>query len=148
MKIAPNPDSMDYLLAQVSHLHHFAAHQRLDALGLYRGQPPLLQSLWEQDGQTQTELARQLQDTPATVTKMLQRMEKAGFIQRRPDEADQRITRVYLTQAGKDVRNALENVLNGLETAVFKGFDQPELECLRGYLLRLRANLLELQQEQ
>jgi MarR family transcriptional regulator, organic hydroperoxide resistance regulator len=37
-----------------------------------------------------------------TVTRMLQGMEKAGLVERRPDAADQRLTRVYVTSAGRD----------------------------------------------
>ncbi|MBE0697355.1 MAG: MarR family transcriptional regulator, partial [Anaerolineaceae bacterium] len=74
------PDSLDYLLANICHLHHTRAHQRLEGLGLYRGQPPVLRALWLQEGLTQTELAEKMKITPATMTKMLQRMEKTGFI--------------------------------------------------------------------
>lgn len=51
---------------------------------------------------TQRELAEKLHLAPATVTTMLQRMERDGLIERRPDEADQRLTRITLTQAGRE----------------------------------------------
>jgi DNA-binding MarR family transcriptional regulator len=84
-------ETMDFLLANVCHLHHTRAHQLFEAIGLYREQPLVLLALWEQEGFTQTELAERLKIAPATVTKMLQRMEKAGFIQRKPDAEDQRV---------------------------------------------------------
>ena len=58
------PDTLDFLLAQVCHLHHFRAFELLEALGLYRGQPPVLRALWEQEGLTHTELAERLQNSP------------------------------------------------------------------------------------
>jgi DNA-binding MarR family transcriptional regulator len=146
MRHFEDPKSMDALLAQICHLHHASAHQSLEALGLYRGQPPVLQALWDHEGLTQTELAEKLQNTPATITKMLQRMEKAGFIQRKPDEADQRVTRVYLTQAGRLIKDELEAIWRKIEAETFQGFSDREVNSLQGYMLRMRANLLRLEQ--
>lgn len=82
------PNTLDFALAKVCHLHHHRVEELLEALGLYRGQPPVLFALWQQEGITHSELAERMHNTPATTTKMLQRMESAGFITRRPDPAD------------------------------------------------------------
>ena len=88
-----SPDeSPGFLLAQVCRLHHTRAQAMLEALGLYRGQPPVLHFLHEEDGLTHSALAVRLNVTPATVTKMLQRMENAGWVIRRPDAVDQRVS--------------------------------------------------------
>jgi MarR family transcriptional regulator, organic hydroperoxide resistance regulator len=137
-----NSESLDFLIANISHLHHARAEQLLEALGLYRGQPPVLYTLWKREGMTQAELAENLRVTPATMTRMLQRMEKTGFISRRPDEADQRITRVYLTDAGRAVRSELEGGWARMEAETFAGFSAEEQEVLRGWLARMRANLV------
>ncbi|HEX7435054.1 MAG TPA: MarR family transcriptional regulator [Anaerolineaceae bacterium] len=134
-------ETLDFLLAQVSHLHHSRVYQLLEKLGLYRGQPPLLFALWEKEGLTQTELARQLHDSPATITKMLQRMEKTGFIARRPDEVDQRVSRVYLTDAGRAVKTDLEEVWATMDRDTFKGFSLDERVLLRRLFCQLRSNL-------
>jgi DNA-binding MarR family transcriptional regulator len=138
----PEPKTLDALLAQVSRLHHHRAHTLLDEVGLYRGQPPVLFILLEQDGLTQRELAERLEITPATMTKMLQRMEKAGFIQRQPDAHDQRVSRVYLTQQGHDVHARLEEIWQQLNTENFEGFNEEEQVVLRSFLFRIRENLL------
>lgn len=136
-------NNLDFLLAQVSHLHHARATQLLEGLGLYRGQPPLLRALWEQEGLTQVDLAERLKVTPATITRMLQRMEKAGFLTRQPDPGDQRVSRVYLTDAGRAVQAEVEAIFQKLEAETFAGFSEEERAVLRQHLLRLRANLLE-----
>ncbi len=133
--------SLDFLLAQVSRLHHYRAHELLGGLGLYRGQPPVLYALWEKDGLTHGELAQRLQITPATVTRMIQRMEKSGFLQRRPDPGDQRVSRVYLTEAGRAVRDQVEAVWARMERENFAGFDAEERVILRRFLLQVRDNL-------
>ena len=135
------PQTLDFLLAQVSRLHHYRAHALLEKLGLYRGQPPVLFSLWEQDGLTHGELAQRLQITPATITRMIQRMEKAGFVQRKPDSGDQRISRVFLTDSGRAIRTQLQAIWDQMEVESFSGFSPEELLVVRRILLQVRDNL-------
>jgi DNA-binding MarR family transcriptional regulator len=134
-------ESLDSLLAQICRLKHSRIHTLLEALGLYRGQPSVLQALWEQEGLMHTELARRLQVQPATITKMLQRMEKAGFVERRPDPDDQRVSRVYLTGAGRAVRADVQQVWRQLEEEAFAGFSPEEQALLRRFFLQIRENL-------
>lgn len=143
MKPLEESTSLDLLLAQVSRLYHLRAHQHLEAIGLYRGQPPVLRALWERDGQTHKELAGRLHVTPATMTRMVQRMEKAGFLTRRPDPEDQRISRVYLSEAGRAVESALREVTRSIEAEAFAGLDEDERALLRRLLSRVRENLVE-----
>lgn len=139
---AAHAETIDYLLAQVCRLHRARADTLLEGIGLFRGQPPLLMLLHDEDGLTQSDLAARLQIAPATLTRMLQRMARAGFLQRRIDAADQRISRVYLTAAGRAVRSEMQAMLGLLEAETFAGFDAAEQAVLRGFLERLRANLL------
>ncbi len=134
-------ESLDSLFAQICRLKHARIHTLLEALGLYRGQPSVLQALWEHEGLMHTELARHLQVQPATITRMLQRMEKAGFVERRPDPEDQRVSRVYLTEAGQAVRADVQQVWRQLEEEAFAGFSLEEQALLRRFFLRIRENL-------
>lgn len=68
---------------------------------MHPAQAGCLQALAHRDGLSQSDLAEMLHVSRPTVTTMLQRMETGGTIERRPDEADSRITRVYLTEAGR-----------------------------------------------
>ncbi|MFZ5918943.1 MAG: MarR family winged helix-turn-helix transcriptional regulator [Chloroflexota bacterium] len=135
------PEPLDSLFAQICRLKHARIHTLLETLGLYRGQPSVLQALWEQEGLMHTELARRLQVQPATITKMLQRMEKAGFIERRPDPGDQRVSRVYLTDAGRAVRADVQQVWRQLEEEAFAGFTLKERDLVRRFFLQMRDNL-------
>lgn len=142
MKHPENGESIDFILAIIGHLHRTRVHQLFEALGLYRGQPPVLFELWKQEGLTQTDLAARLKITPATVTRMLQRMERNGFIRREPDPDDQRISRVYLGAEGRAIQGEVEKVFQTLEAETFAGLDENELIALRRMLLRIRQNLL------
>ena len=135
------PESMDQILAHVCHLHYIRAHQLLDALGLYREQPPVLFALWEQEGLTHTELAERLRNAPSTISKMLRRMERAGFVVRRSDADDQRVSRVYLTDAGHAIKSDVESVFQRTEAETFAGFSEEERVVLRRFLLQIMGNL-------
>jgi DNA-binding MarR family transcriptional regulator len=134
-------ESIDFLLAQVCRLHFSRARTLLEEFGLFRGQPPLLFALWEEEGRTHSELAEHLHVQPATITKMIKRMERTGFVERRQDTEDQRVSRVYLTDAGRDIRDAVEGVLRELEEQTFAGFSSEERALLNQLLLRVRDNL-------
>lgn len=76
----------------------------LAPLGLHPGQERLLAVLWEHDGATQAEIAAALAVEPPTVTRMIGRLEVAGFVVRHRHPDDRRATQVWLTDAGWDVR--------------------------------------------
>jgi DNA-binding MarR family transcriptional regulator len=113
----------------------------LDDLGLYSGQPSMLRALWEQDGATQSALTELLGKSPATVQKMVKRMEKAGFVERRPDPSDERVSRVYLTDSGRSIKAALEDVWHTFEEQALAGFEEEELDTFRDYLARVCHNI-------
>jgi DNA-binding MarR family transcriptional regulator len=137
------PESIDFLLAQVCRLHHSRARTLLEEFGLFRGQPPLLFALWEKEGLTHSELAEHLHVQPATITKMIKRMERAGFVERSQDAEDQRVSRVYLTDAGRNIRDAVEGVFRKLEEQTFAGFSSEDRALLNQFLLRIRNNLMQ-----
>ena len=143
MSQQPEPESMDFLLAQICRLHHARAHTLLEELGLYRGQPPVLRALWEREGLAHSELAARLHVQPATITKMIKRMEKAGFVVRRSDPRDQRVSRVYLTDAGRAIQAEVRRVWRALEEETLDGFSLEERMSLRCFFLQMRENLLQ-----
>jgi DNA-binding MarR family transcriptional regulator len=129
------------LLARVCELRHRCMHDRLDDLGLYKGQPLMLRVLWAQDGITQSELTDRLQRCPSTISKMVQRMEKAGFVARKPDPGDERLSRVYLTDAGRDIRPQVEEIWRVFEEEAFAGLSGKELGVFRDLLVRVWRNM-------
>lgn len=87
--------------------------------GLHPGQDSLLVLLWAHPGLRQAELARRLGIEPPTVTRMVQRLERAGLIERQRDPHDARLVRVRATPRARllegVVRRAWEEV-DGLLT--------------------------------
>jgi len=111
---------------------------------MYRGQPYVLKVLWEEEGLTHSELARRLHVQPATVTNIITRMEKAGFVERRSDEKDQRVSRVYLTDKGREIQGQVKQIWREFEAQVFAGFSAKERAALQQFFVRIRDNLLQL----
>jgi DNA-binding MarR family transcriptional regulator len=88
-----------------------------------------------------SELAEQLNRCPATITKMVQRMEKAGLVDRRSDPTDERVSRVYLTNRGHDIRSEVEEVWHAFEDQAFSSFTEQELDLLYSLLRRVCDNI-------
>jgi DNA-binding MarR family transcriptional regulator len=110
------------------------------------GQALCLRMLAERDDISQRELARSLHLSAPTVTAMLQRMERAGTIVRRPDAEDQRITRVHLTPVGRarerDLRAILGRAIGGILDPIPEP-DRRELERLLGVMADRATEALE-----
>ena len=147
MSSSSESESLDSLLVQICRLHHARAHTLLEILGLYHGQPPMLRALWKQEGLTHSELAANLHVKPATMTKMVQRMEKAGFVERKSDPDDQRVSRVYLTDAGRAIEAEVKQVWHTLESETFDGFTMEERVLLRRFFLQIRENLIQVTED-
>jgi DNA-binding MarR family transcriptional regulator len=134
-------ERLGHLLNKACRLRHQRMHESLGDLGLYKGQPSMLRALWAQDGVTQSELAALLNRCPSTITKTVKRMEKAGFVERRPDPRDERVSRVCLTEAGRNTQTALEDVWRTFEEQAFDGFDEQEMATFRDFLIRVCQNI-------
>jgi DNA-binding MarR family transcriptional regulator len=134
-------EELGYLLVEVSKLHRAHAHVALEELGMYRGQNFVLIALSEQEGLAQSELAEKLLVTPPTISNSLERMETAGWIVRRPDPDDRRISRVYLTEAGCALRDAVSSLWHDLEVQTFAGLTLEQRASLWQMLLKIRDNL-------
>lgn len=74
---------------------------------------------------------------------MIRRMEDSGFVVRCRDGTDQRISRVYLTEAGKNIFSELEAVMNDIEAKLISGVGQEEQDTLRRLLDKIHDNLIQ-----
>lgn len=134
-------DSLYNVFYQVIRLHYHRTHMMLDKIGVYPGQPPMLYFLEKEDGQSQKDLADKLNVKPATITVMLNRMEKSGLVLRKQDDEDQRISRVYITEKGKEVYKQVEETMSSIESECFYNFTEEEKIVLRRLFMQMRDNL-------
>lgn len=140
----PLPHSTSTLLSQICRLMRTRKHALWDEIGLYQGQPFVLQTLWQEEGITHSDLANRMHVRPATISNMIKRMEKSGFVERRLDLDDERVSRVFLTEDGRRIQDQVEKVWSDLDTTIFAGFSPEECTLLQRSLERVRDNLLRL----
>ncbi len=131
------------LLAQVCKLYRARANAHLDTIQMHMGQEMILSRLWVKEGLTHSELAEQLFVSAPTITNTLKRMAKTGLIERRQDSEDQRVSRVYLTEAGQQIRGSVENLWLELDQQAFSGFSLEERMLFRRLLMQLQENLVK-----
>jgi len=129
-------------LGRIFRLWRSRACPLLSTIGLYRGQHFVIEALSQADGMTQSQLAAVVSVRPATMTHMSRHMEAAGLIERRPDDRDQRVSRVFLMQAGQAAHEQLGKLWQRIGEDAFAGFTEEECSMLRDFLRRVRANLL------
>ncbi|MFE0423464.1 MarR family winged helix-turn-helix transcriptional regulator [Streptomyces sp. NPDC058953] len=132
---------MSFAVARVARLHRMAGGKPLRALGLYPGQEYVMVHLWLNGPSRQADLIRVADLDPSTVTKMLQRLELAGHVRRRPDPADRRAVLVEATEASAELRTAVEATLIHLEEQLLTGLDQGERRELTRLLAKTELNL-------
>ncbi len=136
------------MFAHVAKLYFNRVHHMFEKVGLYRGQPIMLLFLWTKDGKSHTEIAKHLQLQPATVSKMVKRMEKKGFIITKPDSNDMRMSRVYLTDKGRNVKEEVGEIWQVLEEEVFGGFTLEEKVLLKRFLNQIRSNIKKAEEKE
>jgi MarR family transcriptional regulator, transcriptional regulator for hemolysin len=86
-----------FLISDVARLMRTAFDRRVRRLGLTRSQWLVINRLYRRPGATQSELAEMLEVEKATAGRMVDRMEKKGWVARRPDATDRRVNRLFLT---------------------------------------------------
>jgi DNA-binding MarR family transcriptional regulator len=94
--------------------------------GLHLGQDHLLAALWDRDGRTPGELAAGAGVSTPAVVKMADRMTAAGLIERRRDEHDNRLVRLWLTEKGAALQAPVEAERLALENAITAELDADE----------------------
>jgi MarR family transcriptional regulator, organic hydroperoxide resistance regulator len=103
------------LFTRASKLLREAADEAMSQHGVRVGQNIILEVLWQHDGLTPGEVARQLDLATPTVVNAATRMEDAGLVIRERDRADGRLVRLYLTPQARSVQGAIKEERSALE---------------------------------
>lgn len=100
-------DSLGYLVnrAARSMAHQLAEELRPAGVGI--GPWAVLMFLWARDGLSQAELSRVVAIEPPTMVRTIDRMVRDGLVGRVPDPDDGRVSRIYLTERGRSLRDEL-----------------------------------------
>lgn len=115
------------------------------ALGLGPGQPKLIHYLARCGPCSQKQLACYFEVDPAAVCRMLDSLEKGGFVLRRTGPNDRRTGLVELTDKGRAASAAWEDACRAMEQQMLQGFSAREADQFADYLRRARDNLRAVQ---
>jgi len=128
---------LSYLLARASHVVYSEFHAQVQAAGLSQLEWRLLATLSDGDGLTIGELARETLAQQPTLTKLVQRMEKAGWVRRGEDPADARRTLVFETAQGRATVAALLAQAKAHEESLLQDFSGRDVTALKKILRTL-----------
>lgn len=143
MEHGPYERRFGFLLHDIARLMRKRFDARARESGLTRAQWQVLAVLRAHEGVNQAALAEALDLEPITVGRLIDRMEEAGWVERRPDAADRRMHRLYITARTKPMMVQFEAVAEALLDEAFHGLSARERDSLLDLLVRIRGNLTE-----
>jgi DNA-binding MarR family transcriptional regulator len=141
MNNAAFPTGFGYLLYDTSRLLRRRFMERGRAYGLTSSQWRVVAELSRADGLTQVALANQLEIEPMTVSRIVDRLERGGFVERIADLADRRAKLVWLTPKSRAMFDAMRIIAEEVYEDAFEGIDPPERLRLVERLKHINANL-------
>lgn len=124
------------------HVNRTASLMRIGLARAFQKQYPeitvdywvILNRLWAKDGMNQSELAKLSAKDNASMTRMLDGMQKKGLAKRVPDENDRRAFRIFLTPKSRELEMPLKAIAAENQKEALKNLNQEEIETLKKLL--------------
>ena len=134
-------ENLGSILADVSRLMRRSFDVRARDIGVTRPQWQVLSVLRRHEGVNQGGLADLLEVEPITVCRMVDRLQDAELVERRPDPADRRSWRLFLTEKAHDLLGQLRPLADDLLELALDGVEDVDRVALMATLDRIRQNL-------
>jgi len=93
------------------------------------------------EGLSQTELAELLEMEPIAVGRVIDRLEEAGFVERRADPNDRRCWRLYVAEKAHGVVDDMEQIGAELRRESLRGIRRADVDTMLAVLARMKENL-------
>jgi DNA-binding MarR family transcriptional regulator len=140
-------ENIGSMVADVTRLIRRAFDERARGIGVTRPQWRVLSVLHRNEGINQGGLADLLEVEPITLCRMVDRLQEADLVERRPDPADRRAWRLHLTNKAQDLLNQLRPLAESLFEDSLEGLSDTERTQVMASLDRIRQNLSRKTQE-
>src|SRR4051794_18529778 len=140
------PNTDDYIgvvISDVARLLRTAFDRRVRELGITRAQWLALTRLHRHPGISQSDLADLMEIERASAGRMIDRMEANGWVERRAQNGDRRVKRVYLTEEAERVHRRIWHVAEETVEDALSGLSAAEAAQLISLLGRVKATLVE-----
>lgn len=136
--------SFGYLLNDVTLLFRKHFDRRATRFGLTRAQWRAIKCLHHREGIRQNELAEFLEMEPIAVGRVIDRLEVAGFVERRADPNDRRCWRLHATDRARAVIDDMRDIARGLRADATADISVADLREMIAVLERVKGNLQRL----
>jgi DNA-binding MarR family transcriptional regulator len=101
----------------------------------------VLNQLWENDGLTQKQISKNTFKDYGNISRILNVLQRKGYVIRRNDQKDQRYYRIYLTEKGLSLKEPLISIANGILESAKRGISEENINLLIQVLNQIYDNL-------
>lgn len=132
-----------FLVKQINNIYERELNTRLKKMGITASQCEVLDYLFQtsQDEISQRDVEKHLNLSNPTVTGILKRLDRKGYILCVPAASDKRKKNIYLTEKAYDIQRTMENDRKKLDRELTRGMTKRETEALRKNLKKLLYNI-------
>jgi len=130
-----------FTLGEVQRLVRAYADKEAARYGITRAQWAVLAKVERSEGMKQTELAEQMEMQPITLTRLIDKLCDHGWIERRGDETDRRVNRLYLRKAGRQLLGKLSGLRSELTATALEGISPADSHRMLTQLELIKENV-------
>jgi len=141
--MSPMSVDMNFLFAlgEVQRLVRAYADKAAARYGITRAQWAVLARVERAEGMKQTELAEQMEMQPITLTRLIDKLCANGWVERRGDETDRRVNRLYLRKTGRQLLGKLSGLRSELTATALDGINPLDAQRLLSQLELIKENV-------
>ncbi|MGY3441180.1 MULTISPECIES: MarR family winged helix-turn-helix transcriptional regulator [unclassified Bradyrhizobium] len=130
-----------FTLGELFRLIRVYADKEAARYGITRAQWAVLSKVERQEGLKQTELAELLEMQPITLTRLIDKLCDNGWIERRSDETDRRVNRLYLKKAARPLLGKLAGLRSEITATALEGISPADAHRLLTQLESIKENV-------
>ena len=130
-----------FALGEVQRLVRAYADKEAARFGITRAQWAVLAKVERNEGMKQTELAEQMEMQPITLTRLIDKLCDSNWIERRGDDTDRRVNRLYLRKAGRQLLGKLSGLRSELTATALEGINPSDAHRLLDQLEAIKENV-------
>ncbi len=142
MRVHDPDQSIGFLINDVARLLRRNFDRRVRPLDLSQAQWQALAYLSRQEGVNQITLAESLEIQPITLARLIDRLQEAGWVERRPDPADRRAFKLYLTPMAQPLLSQMWSIAMETREDALSGLSVAARSDLIATLRTVKSNLL------
>src|SRR6201986_3082784 len=130
-----------FALGEVQRLMRAYADRQASRFGITRAQWAVVAKVERFEGMKQTELAELMEMQPITLTRLVDKLCDNGWIERRNDDTDRRVNRLYLRQAARPLLGKLSGLRSELTATALDGISPYDAQRLLTQLETIKENV-------